>query len=48
MMLKRNFQIVKIFVIASGGVPSSTIPNAINVQSWLNPFIENNHGEMIL
>ena len=27
-------------------MPSSSIPNAINVQSWLNPFIENNGGEI--
>ena len=44
--VEKEFQDCQNVVIASGGVPSSSIPNAINVQSWLNPFIENNHGEI--
>ena len=44
--IEREFPDCENVVIASGGVPSSSIPNAINVQSWLNPFIENNHGEI--
>ena len=39
--IEKKFSDCQNVVIASGGVPSSSIPNAINVQSWLNPFIEN-------
>tara|TARA_Y100001935_G_scaffold27578_1_gene21039 strand:- start:1172 stop:3124 length:1953 start_codon:yes stop_codon:yes gene_type:complete len=33
-------------VVASGGVPSSSIPNAVNIQSFLNPFIMSNRGDI--
>ena len=44
--IEKKFSDCQNVVIASGGVPSSSIPNAINIQSWLNPFIENNGGEI--
>ena len=33
-------------VIATGGVPSISMPNATNIQSWLHPFIEDNNGNI--
>ena len=33
-------------VVATGGVPSISMPNATNIQSWLHPFIEDNNGNI--
>jgi len=33
-------------IIASGGVPCSSISNAVNIQSWLNPIIIDNKGDI--
>jgi len=33
-------------IIASGGVPSSSIGSAINIQSWLQPFITDANGDI--
>ena len=40
--ISRNQKII----IASGGLPSSSIYNAINIQTFLNPFIINSKGDI--
>ena len=40
--ISRNQKII----IASGGLPSSSIHNAINIQTFLNPFIINSKGDI--
>ena len=44
--LEKQFLNNQKIVVASGGVPSTSIPNAINIQSWLHPFIVENKGDI--
>ena len=44
--IEKEFSDGQDIIIASGGVPSSSLPNAVNIQSWLNPFIEENMGNI--